>query len=129
MYRFLITHFAHVAARAAGMTSSCRGTRPFGRPLGVLGLAALAALMLGTLSGPAAAQIRDHGTTGGTTGTADPGGNPQGTDGISTPLRCYLTRIYCEDESNDNTFPNPDHDEIYAVIFAADLRGATAKGA
>jgi hypothetical protein len=63
------------------------------------------ALTLGVLSGPAAAQ---------TTATK--------------PLRVYFTQLLCEDESNDNTWPNPDHDEPYVLVFSADFGGATPRG-
>jgi hypothetical protein len=65
-------------------------------------LASLAALMLGTLPGTAMAQSD------------------------TKPLRAFFTRLECLDESNDNTWPNPDHDEPYALILVADLRGSNA---
>jgi hypothetical protein len=67
-------------------------------------LAAITLLMLGTLSGPAVAQA------------------------TNTPLRAFFTKLTCNQQSDDNTWPNPDHDEPYLVIFAADLRGSTAHG-
>jgi hypothetical protein len=66
-------------------------------------LAAITVLMLGTLSGPAVAQA------------------------TNTPLRAFFTKLTCLDESNDDTWPFPDHDEIYLVIFAVDLRGRAAE--
>jgi hypothetical protein len=65
-------------------------------------LAAITVLMLGTLSGPAVAQA------------------------TNTPLRVYFTSLYCMSQSNDNTWPNPDHDEPYVLILVADLRGSNA---
>jgi hypothetical protein len=68
-------------------------------------LAAITVLTLGTLSSPAMAQ-----------------------DPATTPLWVYFARLECLDVSNDNTWPNPDQDEPYVVIFTADLRGEEAKG-
>jgi len=67
-------------------------------------LAAITVLMLGTLSGKAVAQATD------------------------TPLRAYFTKLTCLEQSDDNTWPNPDHDEPYLVIYAADLRGSLGSG-
>jgi hypothetical protein len=67
-------------------------------------LAAISLLMLGTRSGPAVAQV------------------------TNTPLRAYFTNLLCLDQSDDNTWPFPDHDEPYVVIFAADLRGGAVSG-
>jgi hypothetical protein len=67
-------------------------------------LAAITVLALGTLSGPAVAQATNK------------------------PLRAHFTKLHCGNQSNDNTWPNPDHDEPYVVIFVADLRGSTAYG-
>jgi hypothetical protein len=69
-------------------------------------LAAITFLMLETLSSAAVAQSPAN---------------------VNTPLRVYLARLTCLQQSNDNTWPNPDHDEPYVVIFAADLRGETAQ--
>jgi hypothetical protein len=68
------------------------------------GLAAITVLMLGTLSGPAGAQA------------------------TNTPLRAFFTKLTCNQQSDDNIWPNPDHDEPYLVFFAADLRDGTASG-
>jgi hypothetical protein len=93
--------------------------------------------MLGTLSAPATAQgVRGpfgpiFGTPGGG-GTVQPvqpiNANPAGGGTSSVPLRVSFTGLFCHDESNDNTFPNPDHDEMYVVIFRADLRNGGARG-
>jgi hypothetical protein len=86
-------------------------------------LAAITVLMLGTLSGPATAQIvRDHRTHSGGSATAPSVGDP------STPLRAFFTKLTCSQESNDDTWPFPDHDEPYLVIFSIDLRGRAADG-
>ena len=87
-------------------------------------LAALTALMLGTLSGTAMAQVvRDHRTGSGETGTAPPTANTN-----TKPLRVSFAGLHCLQESNDDSWPFPDHDEPYLVVFAADLRGGTANG-
>jgi hypothetical protein len=82
-------------------------------------LAALTVLMVGTLSSAAEAQRF----------TPVPGTILSPLQPVTTtPLRLYFTRLYCHDVSNDNTFPKPDRDEPYVVVFAADLRGSTAAG-
>jgi hypothetical protein len=71
-------------------------------------LLAITAVALGAVAGPAGAQYW----------VATPLNN-----GASRPLRASFTTMYCKEESNDNTWPVPDADEPYLLIFAADLRG------
>jgi hypothetical protein len=85
-------------------------------------LAAMTVLTLGALSVPAVAQIvRDHRTGG--TGSAASAANV-----ANKPLRIYLTSLYCAANQNEDTWPRKDRDEPHVLVFAADLRGSTAKG-
>jgi hypothetical protein len=80
------------------------------RAVGLLGLTVLA---LGAVTGPATAQYW----------MATPLDN-----GASKPLRASFTTLWCRDESYDNAWPIPNHDEPYLLIFAADLQGTVPTG-
>jgi hypothetical protein len=130
MFRLRFTEISHAGSGCPG-----RGAR---RAMArAASLAAITVLTLGTLSGPAGAQVvRDHRTHSGGAGTGQPAAPTGGTGTAqpsaasnTTPLGAFFTKLTCNRESDDNTWPNPDHDEPYLVIFAADLRGGTAKGA
>jgi hypothetical protein len=123
MFGSLFTNIAHAGFNFQGGTVRRAVTR-------AASLAAIAALSLGALSSPAVAQVvRDHRTPGGGIWTVPPViGGTWTAQPTGTPLRVYLASLYCADESNDNTWPNPDHDEPYVVIFSADLRGGGASG-
>jgi hypothetical protein len=111
MFRSLFPDFRHAALLFRG-----RAAR----------LAAIMVLILGTLSSAALAQGGDRGTLPDGSNPIDrnPGGN---TNATPAPVEVIFTKLYCADESNDNTGPW-DHDEPYVVIFAADLRGRSAVG-
>jgi hypothetical protein len=114
MFRSRFTNFTHAGSGFPGRAARRSWTQ-------AASLAAITVLMLGTLSGPAVAQVvRDHRTHSGGSGTTQLG-DP------STPLRAFFTKLTCNKESNDDTWPFPDHDEPYLLIFAADLRGGAAK--
>jgi hypothetical protein len=98
MFRSLFANLTHAEPGFSGRALRRTAAR-------AMSLAAITALVLGALPSPAVAQT--------------PAGKP---------LRCILMRLTCEDESNDNTWPNPDHDEPYVLVFAADLRGPVARG-
>jgi hypothetical protein len=100
MFRSPLTNFTYAGSGFPGRAARRSLTQ-------ATGLAAITVLMLGTLPSAAMAQAPAN---------------------ANTPLRVYLARLTCLQESNDNTWPNPDHDEPYVVIFAADLRGGTAQG-
>src|ERR1043166_6152657 len=100
MFRSRFTLFTHTGSGFPGWGARRAGTR-------AASLAASTLLMLGTLSSAAVAQS---------------------TTNANTPLRVYLAKLTCLEEPNDNTWPNPGHDEPYVVVFAADLRGGTAQG-
>jgi hypothetical protein len=118
MFRSRFTNFTYAGSGFPGGAARRSLTR-------AASLAAITVLMLGTVSGPAVAQIvRDHRTHSGGTSPTQPAANAN-----TTPLRAFFTKLTCTQESDDNTWPFPDHDEPYLVIFAADLRGGTAKGA
>jgi hypothetical protein len=118
MFRILFPNLAHAGFRFPGGAARRSMTR-------AASLAAISVLMLGTLSGAAVAQgILDGLRPPTGSGTVlQPVGDP------NRPLRVYLTTLKCLKQSNDNTWPRPDHDEPYVLIFAADLRGTTARGA
>lgn len=117
MFRSLFTHSTHAGSGITGRTARRAATR-------AAGLAALTIALLGALSSAAMAQgVRDHRVPGSDTWTIQPiSGTPAPTTG--TPLRVYFTGLTCGKVSNDNTWPRPDRDEPYVVIFSADLRGS-----
>jgi hypothetical protein len=118
MFRSRFTNFTHAGSGCPGRAARRSWTQ-------AASLAAITVLMLGTVSGPAVAQmVRDHRTHSGGTSTTQPAANAN-----TTPMRAFFTKLTCSQESDDNTWPFADHDEPYLVIFAADLRGGTAKGA
>jgi hypothetical protein len=105
MFRSLFTRFTRAGSdfeRRAARQAITRASR-----LGTITL-----LMLGSLSSAAMAQV----------GIFDGGLTAQPAASIDTPLRAFFTKLTCTDESNDNTWPNPDHDEPYLLICAIDLR-------
>jgi hypothetical protein len=116
MFRSRFTNFTYAGSGFPGGAARRSWTQ-------AASLAAITVLMLGTVSGPATAQIvRDHRTHSGGAGTTLPVGDP------STPLRAFFTKLTCTQQSNDDTWPFPDHDEPYLVIFSIDLRGRAADG-
>jgi hypothetical protein len=101
MFRSRFTNFTHAGSGFPGGAARRSLTQ-------AASLAAITVLMLGTLSGPAVAQASANANT--------------------KPLRVSFVKLQCLQQSNDNTWPNPDHDEPYVVIFVADLRGGAANG-